>query len=98
MGCRRPYATTAPHSRMLSVRALAKRYAAPSARTVLGNVDLDLRAGDYVAIMGESGAGKSTLLNMIAGLDRPDEGTILVAGHDLAKLDDDALTRLRREH
>jgi len=83
---------------MLSVRALAKRFAAPRARTVLANVDLELRAGEYVAIMGESGAGKSTLLNLIAGLDRPDEGTIRVAGHDLAALDDDALTRLRREH
>jgi putative ABC transport system ATP-binding protein len=83
---------------MLSVRALAKRYAAPRARTVLSNVDLDVRAGEYVAIMGESGAGKSTLLNLIAGLDRPDEGTIHVAGKALAELDDDALTRLRREH
>ena len=83
---------------MLSVRALAKRYAAPHARTVLSNVDLDVRAGEYVAIMGESGAGKSTLLNLIAGLDRPDEGTISVAGQALAGLDDDAITRLRREH
>ena len=83
---------------MLSVRALAKRYAAPRARTVLSKVDLDVRAGEYVAIMGESGAGKSTLLNLIAGLDRPDEGTIHVAGKALAELDDDALTRLRREH
>ena len=83
---------------MLSVRALAKRYAAPRARTVLSNVDVDVRAGEYVAIMGESGAGKSTFLNLIAGLDRPDEGTIHVAGKALAELDDDALTRLRREH
>ena len=83
---------------MLSVRALAKRYAAPRARTVLCNVDLDVRAGEYVAIMGESGAGKSTLLNLIAGLDRPDEGSIRVGDKELARLDDDALTRLRREH
>jgi putative ABC transport system ATP-binding protein len=82
---------------MLSVRALAKRYASPRARTVLANVDLELRAGEYVAIMGESGTGKSTLLNLVAGLDRPDEGAIHIAGHDLTTLDDDALTRLRRE-
>jgi len=46
--------------------------------------------------MGESGAGKSTLLNIIAGLDRPDSGRVLLAGTDLGQLDDDALTRLRR--
>jgi len=47
--------------------------------------------------MGESGVGKSTLLNLIAGLDRPDSGNVAVDGTDLATLDDDALTRLRRE-
>jgi putative ABC transport system ATP-binding protein len=82
---------------MLSIHALAKRYAVPRERTVLRNVDLELHAGDYVAIMGESGVGKSTLLNLIAGLDRPDAGTILFDGVDLSTLDDDALTVLRRE-
>jgi len=62
---------------------------------VLRNVELDLAAGEYVAVMGESGVGKSTLLNLIAGLDRPDAGTVEVDGTDLAVLDDDALTRLR---
>jgi putative ABC transport system ATP-binding protein len=82
---------------MLSIRALAKRYAGPATRAVLEGVDLELRGGEYVAIMGESGAGKSTLLNLVAGLDRPDAGTIAVGGADLATLDDDALTVLRRE-
>jgi putative ABC transport system ATP-binding protein len=62
----------------------------------LSGIDLELAAGDYVAVMGESGSGKSTLLNLIAGLDRPDGGTIAVEGVDLATLDDDALTALRR--
>ena len=82
---------------MLSIRALAKRYAGPATRVVLEGVDLDLAAGDYVAIMGESGAGKSTLLNLVAGLDRPDGGSVAIGGTDLATLDDDALTILRRE-
>ena len=82
---------------MLSIRALGKRYPGPRVRTVLAGVDLELVAGDYVAIMGESGVGKSTLLNLIAGLDRADEGSIRIGDAELAALDDDALTVLRRE-
>lgn len=54
--------------------------------------------GALVAILGESGVGKSTLLNLIAGLDRADTGTLVVAGRDLVALDDDALTLFRRRH
>jgi putative ABC transport system ATP-binding protein len=82
--------------RVLSIRSLAKTYPGPTPRTVLANVSLELAAGDYVAITGESGVGKSTLLNLAAGLDRPDAGSIEVDGVDLASLDDDALTLLRR--
>ena len=82
---------------MLSIRQLSKIYAGPRQRTVLTTVDLELAAGDYVAVMGESGIGKSTLLNLVAGLDRPDGGTIAIDGVDLATLDDDALTVQRRE-
>ena len=64
---------------------------------MLADIALDVAPGEFVAVMGESGSGKSTLLNLIAGLDRPDSGTIVVDGIDLAPLDDDALTRLRRE-
>ncbi|MGE5493443.1 MAG: ABC transporter ATP-binding protein [Actinomycetota bacterium] len=78
----------------LVLRGLSKSY---GQRAVLGKIDLELQAGDYVAIMGESGVGKSTLLNLIAGLDRPDGGSIQVAGADLATLDDDGLARLRRK-
>ena len=81
---------------MLSIRQLSKTYAGPRRRTVLTGVDLDLAAGEYVAVMGESGIGKSTLLNLVAGLDRPDAGSIAIDGVDLATLDDDALTALRR--
>ena len=65
---------------------------------MLDRVSLDVAAGSLVAILGESGVGKSTLLNLIAGLDRPDAGTVTVAGRDLANLDDDDLTIFRREH
>ena len=81
---------------MLSIRQLAKAYVGPRQRTVLAGVDLELVAGDYVAIMGESGVGKSTLLNLIAGLDRPDAGSIALDGVELAALNDDRLTELRR--
>jgi putative ABC transport system ATP-binding protein len=78
---------------MLVVENLSKRY---GARTILDNVALTVGPGEYVAIVGESGAGKSTLLNLIAGLERPDAGTIVIGGIDMAALDDDARTRLRR--
>ena len=82
---------------VLSIRQLAKTYSGPRQRTVLAGVDLELAAGDYVAVMGESGVGKSTLLNLIAGLDRADAGSIAVDGVEITKLDDDSLTALRRE-
>ena len=64
---------------------------------VLDHLSFVLRQGEYVAIMGESGVGKSTLLNLIAALDRPDCGSIRFDGRELAALDDDAATLLRRE-
>ena len=54
---------------MLVLDKLAKTYAGARSRSVLRNVDLQLAAGEYIAVMGESGIGKSTLLNLIAGLD-----------------------------
>jgi len=65
-------------------------------RAVLHELDLDVAAGEYVAIMGESGIGKSTLLNLIAGLDTPDSGTISLAGTPIDALDDQRRTLLRR--
>lgn len=81
---------------MLSVRNLSKTFSGPRSKTVLGGVSLDLAPGEYLAVMGESGVGKSTLLNLIAGLDRPDEGSVKLGGTELTALDDDALTLLRR--
>jgi putative ABC transport system ATP-binding protein len=81
---------------MLDVRRLTKSYGGPAGRRVLDGVDLRVQPGEYVAIVGESGVGKSTLLNLIAGLDVPDSGQILLEDRDLAQLDEDARTRLRR--
>jgi putative ABC transport system ATP-binding protein len=81
---------------MLVVRDLSKSYGGARPRAVLRGVSLDVRQGEYVAIMGESGVGKTTLLNIIAGLDPPDRGGVLLDGKDVAALDDVSRTRLRR--
>ena len=78
---------------MLELRDLKKTYAA---RAVLHGLSHCFEPGEFVAIMGESGVGKSTLLNLIAGLDAPDSGDIIIDGVRMAALDDDAATRLRR--
>jgi len=80
---------------VLRLEGLSKRYRADRP-PILEGIDLNLRAGEYVAIMGESGVGKSTLLNLLAGLDRPDSGRVVLEGVDLSELDDDATTLLRR--
>lgn len=66
--------------------------------TVLEAVDLTIEQGESVAVLGPSGSGKSTLLGLMAGLDRPSRGRVVVEGHDLGALDEDDLALLRREH
>jgi putative ABC transport system ATP-binding protein len=78
---------------LLVIRALQKQY--PRAGPLLHGLELELGAGEYVAIMGESGSGKSTLLNLIAGLEPADAGEILLDGVPIMS-NDDACTRLRR--
>jgi putative ABC transport system ATP-binding protein len=85
-------------SMMISVRDLTMRLASGGrALTVLDRVSLDVARGDAVAIVGPSGSGKSTLLGLIAGLDAPSEGTIVVAGVDVTRLAEAALARFRLE-
>src|SRR5574344_861615 len=64
----------------------------------LNGVSIDIHKGEFVAIVGTSGSGKSTLLNMLAGLDRPTKGEIIIAGRHIEKLNEAALVRFRREH
>ena len=78
---------------MLELRELKKTY---GGRSVLSGLSHHFQAGEFVAIMGESGVGKSTLLNLIAGLDAPDSGQVVIDGQLMSALDDDAATRLRR--
>ncbi len=65
--------------------------------TILDGITLDVAAGEVCAITGPSGSGKSTLLGLVAGLDRPSSGSIVVAGVEITRLDEDALARFRRE-
>ncbi|HEY2989171.1 MAG TPA: ABC transporter ATP-binding protein [Candidatus Binatia bacterium] len=62
---------------------------------VLKNISLSIAAGEFVAFMGPSGSGKTTLLNLIAGIDKPTQGKVLVAGTDLTELDESALAEWR---
>jgi putative ABC transport system ATP-binding protein len=80
---------------VLRVRGISKRF---GGRFVLNALSLELRAGEYVAILGESGIGKSTLLNAVAGLEPVDSGQIFFEDRELTGMDDDALTLLRRDH
>jgi putative ABC transport system ATP-binding protein len=78
---------------MLELKQVTKTY---NGRAVLNGLSHTFASGELVAIMGESGVGKSTLLNLIAGLDMPDAGEIIVDGTPMSSLDDNAATRLRR--
>jgi putative ABC transport system ATP-binding protein len=64
----------------------------------LRDVDVSMERGKLTAVMGPSGSGKSTLMHILAGLDRPTSGTVQLDGTDITKLDDDKLTKLRRDH
>ncbi|MCB1352801.1 MAG: MacB family efflux pump subunit [Rhodobacteraceae bacterium] len=84
---------------LISLRGISRAY--PSGErlvSVLRDVDLDIRAGEMIAIVGASGSGKSTLMNILGGLDQPSTGTYRFAGRETAHLDADELAALRREH
>ena len=83
---------------MLIVEGLGKAVSSPEGRlTILDDVSFSVAAGQTIAIVGASGSGKSTLLGLLAGLDEPTAGRVMIAGRDLNVLDEDGRARLRAE-
>ena len=92
-------APIAPPTVAVSADSLVRRYGdGDSAVEAVGGVSLDVPTGQFTAIMGPSGSGKSTLMHLLAGLDRPTEGTVEIGGQDITTMGDKKLTLLRRKH
>jgi putative ABC transport system ATP-binding protein len=89
-----PAATTA-----VAATALTRSYGDGTAAVqALRGVSLEVPRGQFTAVMGPSGSGKSTLMHLLAGLDRPDAGTVHIGGEDITRMSDKQLTKLRRRH
>src|SRR3954453_12793204 len=83
----------------VNATALTRRYGeGETAVDALRGVDVEITSGRLTAVMGPSGSGKSTLMHILAGLDRPTDGTVRIGDVDIGKLGDTQLTKLRREH
>ncbi len=92
-------APIAPASAAVAAHNLVRRYGeGDSAVEAVGGVSLEVPAGQFTAIMGPSGSGKSTLMHLLAGLDRPTDGTVEIGGQDITTMGDKQLTLLRRKH
>jgi putative ABC transport system ATP-binding protein len=88
-----------PHVAVVTGRDIVRRYGeGDTAVDALRGVSVDIAKGRLTAVMGPSGSGKSTLMHILAGLDKPTSGEVSVAGIEVTKLDDTALTKLRRDH
>ena len=86
-------------SPIVKIRELCKTYDEGEVRLqVLNRVSLDIRRGEFVAVLGASGSGKSTLLNLLSGVDQPDSGSICIDGADIGALGDRQQTLFRRDH
>jgi putative ABC transport system ATP-binding protein len=88
-----------PAAAVVTADGVTRRYGeGETCVKALRGVSLEIARGQLTAVMGPSGSGKSTLMHILAGLDKPTEGTVSVAGIDITTLNDGQLTRLRREH
>jgi len=86
-------------SALVEIRKLSKIYQRGAQKVeVLHHINLDIIAGDFVALMGPSGSGKTTLLNLIGGLDSPTDGSITIAGQRIDRLSEGALAKWRSSH
>jgi putative ABC transport system ATP-binding protein len=84
---------------VVAAREVTRRYGEDAtAVEALRGVSLEVRAGELVAVMGPSGSGKSTLMHIMAGLDKPTTGSVVIAGSEITDMDDTKLTQLRRDH
>jgi putative ABC transport system ATP-binding protein len=84
---------------VVTASAVSRRFGeGDTAVTALRDVSVEIQRGRLTAVMGPSGSGKSTLMHILAGLDKPTEGSVTVQGTEITGLDDDDLTRLRRDH
>ena len=84
---------------IVSIRRLSKIYGEGETEVrALNDVSLDIEFGEFLALMGPSGSGKTTLLNMIAAIDRPTSGELLVQGQDIFRFNDTQIARWRNEH
>jgi putative ABC transport system ATP-binding protein len=94
-----PTPSPAPNGSVLVAEGVSRRFGVGDAAVdALRDVDVSIERGRLTAVMGPSGSGKSTLMHILAGLDRPTRGTVAIEGTDITALDDDDLTRLRRDH
>lgn len=81
---------------IIKIQNVSKSYSRDSFKIpVLNNINLEIEEGEFLALMGPSGSGKTTLLNLIAGIDKPDSGNVIVADTDIAKLSESALAKWR---
>jgi putative ABC transport system ATP-binding protein len=89
----------APSDAVIEAKELTRRYGeGDTAVDALRGCSIDVNRGELTAVMGPSGSGKSTLMHILAGLDRPTTGEVSIEGIEIAKLNDNDLTKLRREH